>query len=65
MFKRFAWPITKLIVEYIQDIFDGSRSIIGRRFTIDFPGYLPTETLDIYPDQPGLSISLRIIAFCP
>ena len=64
MFKRFAWSITKLIVDYMQDIFEGSRPIIGRRFTTDFSGYLPTQTLDIYPEQPGLSIFLRNIAVC-
>ena len=64
IFKRFVWSITKLIVEYIQDIFDGSRSIIGGRFTVDFPGYFPTQTLAIYPDQPSLSIFFRNIAVC-
>ena len=58
------WSITKLVVEYIQDIFDGSRSIIGRRSTVDFPVYFPTQTLAIYPGQPGLSIFLRNIAVC-
>ena len=37
---------------------------IGRRFIVDFLGYFPTQTLDIHPDQPGLSILLRNIVMC-
>ena len=42
IFKHFVWSITKLIIEYVQEIFDGSRSVTGRRFTVDFLGYFPT-----------------------
>ena len=31
----------------------GSKSIIGRRLTEDFPGYGPTDTAVMKPDQPG------------
>ena len=45
---------TNLSVEYIQLMFVGSMSIIGKNVTEDFPGWLPLLIVCINPDQFGL-----------
>ena len=50
----FTLCFYKFSVEYIQLMFVGSMSIIGKNVTEDFPGWLLLLIVCINPDQFGL-----------
>ena len=53
---RFAWSLMKEKVEYIQVMFPGLRSIIGKNMTDAVPGWGPSYTACIIPDQNGRGV---------